>query len=242
MNKIAYLQGYMEKTAQTPWRSWLTKQVKAGNQEEAVLQSLLLAARNTKTGALPIPVKTFNPDWNIIRAHMTGRELVSEADFIKALKRGSGYKKDRVVKIRPDKRLGAYRQGLEDRALDRKTGSTMATWPDMTGADPEAYVTVQHSGTAPYIDAFLQGKTKGYPLEGGGMGLQVHPIVEGNTFPQDRALHYGRLAHESTGLPSALLTGRIKGKYLRQANLGYEAGLVPNNIKHLEDIKVEKYI
>ena len=241
MNKTAYLQGYMEKTAKTPWRSWLTKQVKAGNEEEAVLQSLLLAARNTKTGSLPTAVKTYNPDWNIIRAHMTGREPVSEAAFIKALKRGSGYGKDRAVTFRPERRLGAYIRELKSKAMGRKTGNIMPTWSDMVGLDPEAYVTVKHSGTAPYIDAFLQGKARGYPLEGGGMGLQVHPIVEGNTFPQDRALHYGRVAQESTGLPAALMTGRIKGKYLRQANLGYEAGLTPANIKHLKDVKIEKY-
>ena len=234
MNKQAFCDGYMHKEAGSAWRKWIEKAVRRGDKEGAVLRSLSSIA-DGKTGRLPLWMKIYDEDWNTVRKAMKGPESVSDTKLIEALKRGTS--KEKITKgIGSKGRKGARKQVVEN-ARESRLG-TYTTWDKAVGTDPNSFVNITHSGTVPYIKSFLNKGTKGYPLEAGGRGLQIHPTKVGKDLPMERALYYGRVAEETTGLPAGLLRGRIKAKYLRSSNLGYEAGLTSENIKHLKDIEI----
>jgi hypothetical protein len=121
--------------------------------------------------------------------------------------------------------------------LERKRKAEMerpAVWEEEWSQDPEAWIEISHGGGYYYLQDFLTGKEKGYPLERGGLGIQVSPGTS------DRDEYYAlRGAPKHFDLP-ARLTGKIQAKYLDRANNAYEAGLRPEFVQHLEKVTCEK--
>ena len=107
------------------------------------------------------------------------------------------------------------------------------TFKQWNGYDvsPEDEVLITHGGGWYHIQAFLQGKTLGYRLQGKGIGLQVH------TTSNDRSLHYANKNWLHLDEP-AVLIATIKAKYLCRQYNSYEVGLRSEVITHLEDVKV----
>lgn len=107
--------------------------------------------------------------------------------------------------------------------------------------DPESYVRISHGGGERSIHDFLDGKSPGYPLDSGDLGIQVHPLSEGyNTEANvhELAPWYAQKSINFFDQP-AILTGRIQWKYLTPApNFPNEAGIKPQHVKYLEDRSV----
>lgn len=101
----------------------------------------------------------------------------------------------------------------------------------------EEYTGVCHGGGYRHLTDFLAGKTPGYQLEGGGLGIQVGVGPQFN----ERDTFYAGRAYRNFDTPG-ILTARIQYKYLEPAPNTYEAGLTSANVKYLEDVKVEKLL
>lgn len=111
----------------------------------------------------------------------------------------------------------------------KKLSSSPPDW----AKDPEAWVEISHGGGAEYIRDFVEGRSDGYKLENFGTGLQVSPNYN------DRDNMYAQRVYQTFDSP-AIFKGRIQAKYLQLAPNGYEAGLTPENIKHLENVTIER--
>ncbi|MBC8551467.1 MAG: hypothetical protein H8D23_17620 [Candidatus Brocadiales bacterium] len=132
------------------------------------------------------------------------------------------------------------KQGLQFRKSERERHMAQKpkTWADGSKVDPEEIVTITHGGGKDFINRFLKGEEKGYRLERGGKGIQVHPNIKGTSGIGDsRTSFYSRRAIQHFDTPAGL-KGQIKAKYLDSANNSYEAGIRPENAKYLKKAKV----
>jgi len=101
-------------------------------------------------------------------------------------------------------------------------------FPWQKESDSEREINFNHSGGKYHIEEFLDGVSKGYPLEGmtgagrtHGHGIQVHPY----DVPFDRMAYYARKAYGFFDEP-CILRGKISSKWLQDCpNRSYEAGL-----------------
>ena len=101
-------------------------------------------------------------------------------------------------------------------------------------SDPEAWVEISHGGGENNIQDFLEGRSDGYTLENFGTGIQVSPNMN------ERDNMYAQRAYSFFDRP-AIFKARIQAKHLQKApNATYEAGLTPENVKHLQNVRVEK--
>jgi hypothetical protein len=102
-------------------------------------------------------------------------------------------------------------------------------------ASGDELVNISHGGTREHIERMLHGNSRGYPLEGSTLkGMQVSPdSTAGGT-----DVYYALNAQGFHGGTPAVLEAKIPAKYLQKANNSYEAGLIPENVKHLKDINV----
>ncbi len=129
-------------------------------------------------------------------------------------------------------------QLLNDGALEK---SLRAVKP-LKDIDPESTVEITHAGSMQFIKDFLSGKNKGYSLERGGLGLQVHPLIGKISEPEltRRNQFYSNRATTSMGGTPAVMKAKIKAKHLQAAPNVYEAGLPFSSLKHLEDVKLDE--
>jgi hypothetical protein len=116
---------------------------------------------------------------------------------------------------------------------------------DMTpdsGVGPEDYVTVSHGGGVRHLEEFFGGKTPGYRLEEGGVGIQVSPANKELVGELDELskMYATRAANASMDTP-AVATFRIKAKYLDAATNDYEAGLRPDFIDKVKSLKITPF-
>lgn len=102
--------------------------------------------------------------------------------------------------------------------------------------DPDQWIEITHGGGELHIRGFLDGETTaGYPLERGGIGLQVSP--KSRETESRSILDYAPKA-ASYFDRGAVLSAKIQAKYLKAAPNLYEAGLPASSIGHLKDIKM----
>lgn len=93
-------------------------------------------------------------------------------------------------------------------------------------------ITIQHGGGLFYLFDFISGKNPGYALERKGCGIQVAPIQ------RNREEYYAmRNAPSNVDIP-VRLSGEILPIYLDDAPNRYEAGLRPQYLPYLENIKL----
>jgi hypothetical protein len=105
------------------------------------------------------------------------------------------------------------------------------------GVNPEDEILITHAGGFHHINAFIKGKSIGYSLEQGGLGIQVNPTMATHA----KCLDYAQRTNIINSLDSpAILIGTIKSKYLHRANNTYEAGLRTEHLEHLQNIRVFK--
>jgi hypothetical protein len=106
------------------------------------------------------------------------------------------------------------------------------TFAEARGIDPETWVEITHGGGEWNIEEFLRGETEGYPLQRGGVGLQVSPkdeVTHGRSrddYAPKAAAFFDR---------AAVFTAKIQAKYLKATVRGYEAGLPSSSVAHLKD-------
>jgi hypothetical protein len=96
-------------------------------------------------------------------------------------------------------------------------------------------ITISHGGGFYHILDFLRGRSVGYPLEKGGLGLQVSP----NNDPKlELACGYAHNNPPSHFDTPTMFKAKIPAKYLLRAPNGYEAGLRPEVIPQLKEIEI----
>lgn len=113
-------------------------------------------------------------------------------------------------------------------------------WARGKDQDPEELITIYHGGGLFHLLEFFSKQTLGYKLEKlhtgediQGYGIQVSPEHSG------RAKFYAQTAAEHNIDYPAVLTAKIKAKYLDKAPNLYEAGLRPEYIMFLQDVKID---
>jgi len=126
-------------------------------------------------------------------------------------------------------------EGTIGRVYDHATGDMVdglveinEFFPWKNERDGEWEINFNHSGGRYHLEEFLDGVSKGYPLEGRygasrthGHGIQVHPC----DVSFDRMAFYARKAYGFFDEPS-ILRGKISSKWLQDCpNRSYEAGL-----------------
>lgn len=107
------------------------------------------------------------------------------------------------------------------------------------GNNPEAWIEISHGGGLDNIEDFLAGRSDGYPLETFGTGLQVS-VNKNKGDAKTRDEGYSQGSYNFFDTPGTF-TGRIQAKYLQRAgSSGAEAGLTPENVRHLQNREVVK--
>lgn len=124
-----------------------------------------------------------------------------------------------------------------DRADRGEGDGEVVSWPDYTQRDGEELVKFTHGGGYRFIQSFLEGLEKGYPLTRYGRGLQVSPVQGGKS---SMAAYYAKshaFAHFDT---PTIFEAEIPAKYLMSAANPYEAGLKKEALGHLRNITITK--
>lgn len=136
-----------------------------------------------------------------------------------------------------------YRKNFKPWVFYTEESQTMKSQTELgvyaySKCNPEDYVRISHGGGERSINDFLKGKSPGYPLDSGDLGIQVHPLQPESPKEHQLASWYANRSIKFFDRP-AILTGKIQYKYLTPApNFPYEAGIKPEHIKHLEDQNV----
>jgi hypothetical protein len=106
-------------------------------------------------------------------------------------------------------------------------------------ANPEDWVDIEHGGGFQHIKDFVSGKSKGYSLDHSTMkGIFVSNMAHPRNKEVNRTPQYAGRATGFIDKPGKL-TGRIKAKHLMSVRNAYEAGLTPESVKHIKNLKVE---
>lgn len=108
-------------------------------------------------------------------------------------------------------------------------------WGQDNGIKGEEIIPFSHGGGFFYALQFLTGKIQGYHLELGGKGIQVSP--GGLEDPRDQFYAGRSVGHMDYPVR---ISGKIKAKYLDSADNDYEAGLRPDFIDFIEDLKITR--
>ncbi len=104
-------------------------------------------------------------------------------------------------------------------------------------SESDEMIKVVHGGGYNFINDFINGNNKGYRLERGGKGLQVHPIRDVHESIAARVSMYAnRGATYNFDVP-AVLTAMVKASDLEKSNNDYEAGIIDH--ASLIDVKIE---
>jgi hypothetical protein len=104
--------------------------------------------------------------------------------------------------------------------------------------DGETEIEVRHGGGYYHILEYLTGNSPGYTFDcGTEHGMYVAPQPH---FLNREKMYAERNSHLHLDHP-ALLTARIKRKHLTKVDNSYEAGLRPEYVEFLQDIKITKY-
>jgi len=103
------------------------------------------------------------------------------------------------------------------------------------------YVYFIHGGGKHYLELFLKGQLPGYPLESGGLGIQVHPVKNTNPETLEKLENRVRFYAEKSVMffdQPAQLVGRIKSRFLQGAPNSYEAGIPACHAGEIEVIEL----
>lgn len=125
-------------------------------------------------------------------------------------------------------------RGVVDSSVDTFDERINAGLKRNIGPDDEIEIT--HGGGEWHILEFLQGKAEGYPLERGGVGIQVSPHAVNSkqlsgSYARDKA-HFFFDRH-------AVLSAKIAAKHLTATPSEYEAGLMQSRVGYLKEVKVK---
>jgi hypothetical protein len=108
-------------------------------------------------------------------------------------------------------------------------------------------VKITHGGGNNHILSFFNGESNGYPLEISGIGLQVSPYHEKCPLYEqvgalERTEEYATkgFIQDQFDVPASLSAG-IQYNILKPANNGYEAGLLQQDVRYLEDIIIQRH-
>jgi hypothetical protein len=116
--------------------------------------------------------------------------------------------------------------------------------------DGETEVRIVHGGTHRFLKDFSNGDCLGYRLERGGIGIQVHPVLaetkigcfQNENAAVMRSQFYAKRMFRFSFDTPAILTGRVKVKYLISANNPYEAAIAQKDFKYIEDLKIDPFL
>ena len=103
------------------------------------------------------------------------------------------------------------------------------------------YVYFVHGGGKNYLELFLKGQLPGYPLENGGLGIQVHPVKDINPETLEKLENRVRFYAEKSVVffdQPAQLVGRIEARFVQGAPNSYEAGIPACHAEHIEVIEL----
>ncbi len=164
----------------------------------------------------------------------TAKELGDIAIKIDNITKGSSIKYNYGKKLTQSQ----LKNKLDFLDIKRQTKDLIKTTYKFKNKNPDGYVTITHGGGRRHLDDFLKGRSIGYDLEKGGKGIEVSPQEDLN-YKSDRAYLYARRAAKYHLDDPAIMTAKIKRKYLLAANNEYEAGLPPENVKYLKDIQIK---
>ncbi|MBU1173505.1 MAG: hypothetical protein KKD44_28390, partial [Proteobacteria bacterium] len=131
----------------------------------------------------------------------------------------------------------AWRKGMQQ-YLAAPRGEILPGSRFFSDVHPEELIPFSHGGGLRHIQQFTAGKSPGYRLENPGRGIQVSPFREEAT-PEIGKFYASRVATSKVDVP-AILTGKIKAKYLDPSHGGAEAGLRTEFAKNILQPKVTR--
>lgn len=142
------------------------------------------------------------------------------------------------------KQRSGYRQKYPEEAY--RDSKPWMEHPENAGlVKPDDLIPIEHGGSREMISDFIAGRNKGYTLgDMPGNGIFVHPKGRGGMSQGEldrRTPGYAFRGTSSRGGSPAKLTGSIPAKHLSYAPNSSEAALTPENIKHIQNAKVEGF-
>ena len=245
ITKIAFIKKNLIKVAYTRWKNVLDSVLRAGNKGR--LQDFTYKLLKPPPEILPGLLPTNNAVKPVL---FTGSKMPMGGDLKSGIMRAqkemansthpqtTSFTKQQLQTRLKNREFYAKRRNVASAPMSQPwSAQKRLNNPEVVedlgmAVSPDTLIDISHGGTHQYLKEFTQGIHPGYRLERGGLGIQV------GTIPLSRESYYANRAAGAYGGTPAQLTGKIPAKYLDAAPNLYEAGLRPEHLKHVQDMKI----